>query len=90
MGHYENGNRGINAPGDVARYLNEGDLDMIVGGHSQEPVCMEGPNVIKRTLNRVMSVSQTNKTVLTLFRRMSGVNMLAVPITNSVTANYQW
>ncbi|WP_274059945.1 bifunctional UDP-sugar hydrolase/5'-nucleotidase UshA [Vibrio parahaemolyticus] len=50
MGHYENGNRGINAPGDVAlaRYLNEGDLDMIVGGHSQEPVCMESPNVIKK------------------------------------------
>ncbi|WP_039977109.1 bifunctional UDP-sugar hydrolase/5'-nucleotidase UshA [Vibrio jasicida] len=50
MGHYENGNRGVNAPGDVAlaRYLNEGDLDMIVGGHSQEPVCMEGPNVIKK------------------------------------------
>ncbi|MDW3139083.1 metallophosphoesterase, partial [Vibrio sp. 1288] len=50
VGHYENGNRGINAPGDVAlaRYLNEGDLDMIVGGHSQEPVCMEGPNVIKK------------------------------------------
>ncbi|WP_030000469.1 bifunctional UDP-sugar hydrolase/5'-nucleotidase UshA [Vibrio parahaemolyticus] len=50
MGHYENGNRGINAPGDVAlaRYLNEGYLDMIVGGHSQEPVCMEGPNVIKK------------------------------------------
>ncbi|EJC1209909.1 bifunctional UDP-sugar hydrolase/5'-nucleotidase [Vibrio parahaemolyticus] len=50
MGHYENGNRGINAPGDVAlaRYLNEGDLDMIVGGHSQEPVCMEAPNVIKK------------------------------------------
>ncbi|HHK8421665.1 bifunctional UDP-sugar hydrolase/5'-nucleotidase UshA [Vibrio parahaemolyticus] len=50
MGHYENGNRGINAPGDVAlaRYLNKGDLDMIVGGHSQEPVCMEGPNVIKK------------------------------------------
>ncbi|HGF5255732.1 TPA: bifunctional UDP-sugar hydrolase/5'-nucleotidase UshA [Vibrio parahaemolyticus] len=50
MGHYENGNRGINAPGDVAlaRYLNEGDLDMIVGGHSQEPACMEGPNVIKK------------------------------------------
>ncbi|EHH1169890.1 TPA: bifunctional UDP-sugar hydrolase/5'-nucleotidase [Vibrio parahaemolyticus] len=50
MGHYENGNRGINAPGDVAlaRYLHEGDLDMIVGGHSQEPVCMEGPNVIKK------------------------------------------
>ncbi|MYM57854.1 bifunctional UDP-sugar hydrolase/5'-nucleotidase [Vibrio sp. OCN044] len=50
MGHYENGNRGINAPGDVAlaRYLDEGDLDMIVGGHSQEPVCMEGPNIVKK------------------------------------------
>ncbi len=50
MGHYENGQRGVNAPGDVAlaRYLNEGDLDMIVGGHSQEPVCMEGPNVVKK------------------------------------------
>ncbi|WP_154124925.1 bifunctional UDP-sugar hydrolase/5'-nucleotidase UshA [Grimontia hollisae] len=46
MGHYVNGNHGSNAPGDVllARYLNEGDLDMIVGGHSQEPVCMEAPN----------------------------------------------
>lgn len=46
MGHYEDGHHGSNAPGDVllARYLNEGDLDMIVGGHSQEPVCMEGAN----------------------------------------------
>ncbi|MCZ4371564.1 bifunctional UDP-sugar hydrolase/5'-nucleotidase UshA [Vibrio diazotrophicus] len=50
MGHYQNGEYGINAPGDVAlaRYLNEGDLDMIVGGHSQEPVCMEGPNVVNK------------------------------------------
>jgi 5'-nucleotidase/UDP-sugar diphosphatase len=46
MGHYQDGQHGSNAPGDVklARYLNEGDLDMIVGGHSQEPVCMEGAN----------------------------------------------
>ena len=46
MGHYLNGDNGSNAPGDVqlARYLNEGDLDLIVGGHSQEPVCMEGDN----------------------------------------------
>ncbi len=50
MGHYENGNRGVNAPGDVAlaRYLDEGSLDMIVGGHSQEPVCMEAPNVYSK------------------------------------------
>lgn len=46
MGHYQDAQYGSNAPGDVklARYLNEGDLDMIVGGHSQEPVCMEGAN----------------------------------------------
>ncbi|CAM3756082.1 Trifunctional nucleotide phosphoesterase protein YfkN precursor [Vibrio aerogenes CECT 7868] len=48
MGHYANGKFGINAPGDVslARSLDYGQLDMIVGGHSQDPVCMEGPNVI--------------------------------------------
>lgn len=46
MGHYLDGNSGSNAPGDVqlARYLDEGSVDMIVGGHSQEPVCMEGLN----------------------------------------------
>ncbi|MFT6928140.1 MAG: 5'-nucleotidase/UDP-sugar diphosphatase [Psychromonas sp.] len=46
MGHYLNGNNGSNAPGDVqlARYLEKGSLDMIVGGHSQEPVCMEAAN----------------------------------------------
>jgi 5'-nucleotidase/UDP-sugar diphosphatase len=51
MGHYENGNRGVNAPGDVAlaRYLDEGSLYMIVGGHSQEPVCMEGPNMYNKS-----------------------------------------
>ncbi|HIF9443316.1 TPA: bifunctional UDP-sugar hydrolase/5'-nucleotidase UshA [Photobacterium damselae] len=47
MGHYEDGKRGVNAPGDVAlaRFLPSGELDMIVGGHSQEPVCMEAKNV---------------------------------------------
>ncbi len=43
MGHYQNGKHGINAPGDVslARALPAGSLDMIIGGHSQEPVCMQ-------------------------------------------------
>lgn len=51
MGHYANANSGVNAPGDVAlaRYLEEGDLDMIVGGHSQEPVCMEGPTMYDKS-----------------------------------------
>jgi len=43
MGHYANGASGSNAPGDVAlaRSLEEGQLDAIIGGHSQNPVCME-------------------------------------------------
>lgn len=47
MGHYDNGNHGSNAPGDVemARSLPKGYLNMIVGGHSQDPVCMESENV---------------------------------------------
>ncbi|OCG22511.1 bifunctional UDP-sugar hydrolase/5'-nucleotidase UshA [Gilliamella sp. App4-10] len=46
MGHYENGEHGSMAPGDVelARSLQRGELDMIVGGHSQNPVCMASPN----------------------------------------------
>jgi len=47
MGHYDNGHHGSNAPGDVemARELPTGYLDMIVGGHSQDPVCMAKDNV---------------------------------------------
>lgn len=47
MGHYDNGKHGSNAPGDVemARELPAGYLDMIVGGHSQDPVCMAKENV---------------------------------------------
>ncbi|WP_105258756.1 bifunctional UDP-sugar hydrolase/5'-nucleotidase UshA [Pseudoalteromonas sp. T1lg88] len=47
MGHYTNAGHGINAPGDVtlARRLAPGAIDMIVGGHSQEPVCMHDTNV---------------------------------------------
>ncbi|MER1980256.1 bifunctional UDP-sugar hydrolase/5'-nucleotidase UshA [Citrobacter amalonaticus] len=46
IGHYDNGNHGSNAPGDVemARSLPEGALAMIVGGHSQDPVCMAAEN----------------------------------------------
>lgn len=46
MGHYDNGDHGSNAPGDVemARSLPAGSLAMIVGGHSQDPVCMASEN----------------------------------------------
>ena len=47
MGHYVDAHFGINAPGDVtlARSLPANTLDMIIGGHSQEPVCMGDTNV---------------------------------------------
>lgn len=46
MGHYDNGEHGSNAPGDVemARSLPKGALALIVGGHSQDPVCMASEN----------------------------------------------
>lgn len=53
MGHYDNGDHGSNAPGDVemARSLPAGSLAMIVGGHSQGPVCMASEN--KKQVNYV-------------------------------------
>ncbi|ACS84832.1 bifunctional UDP-sugar hydrolase/5'-nucleotidase UshA [Musicola paradisiaca] len=53
MGHYDNGEHGSNAPGDVemARSLPAGYLDMIVGGHSQDPVCMASED--KKQVNYV-------------------------------------
>lgn len=40
MGHYTDGQRGVNAPGDVEMARAVKGLDLIVGGHSQNPVCM--------------------------------------------------
>ena len=47
MGHYDDAKHGYNAPGDVslARALPEGAVTAVIGGHSQEPVCMESENV---------------------------------------------
>ncbi len=42
MGHYLNGKHTVNAPGDVALAREVSGIDLIVGGHSQNPVCMEG------------------------------------------------
>ncbi|BDM64638.1 bifunctional metallophosphatase/5'-nucleotidase [Shewanella sp. NFH-SH190041] len=46
MGHYANAKHGTEAPGDVtlARSLEKGQLQAIIGGHSQNPVCMEPGN----------------------------------------------
>ena len=41
MGHYQGGNFGINAPGDVSLARAVDGIDMIIGGHSQDPVCAD-------------------------------------------------
>jgi 5'-nucleotidase / UDP-sugar diphosphatase len=45
MGHYPGGNRGVNAEGDVEMARQVKGFDLIVGGHSQNPVCMAAENV---------------------------------------------
>lgn len=42
LGYYPNGEHGSNAPGDVslARALPQGALDMIIGGHTHDTVCV--------------------------------------------------
>ena len=45
MGHYVDGAHGVNAPGDVEMARAVKGFDLIVGGHSQNPVCMKAENV---------------------------------------------
>ena len=44
MGHYPDGSRGVNAPGDVEMARAVKGLDLVIGGHSQNPVCMLAEN----------------------------------------------
>ena len=46
MGHYENGQHGIQAPGDVEMARAVSGLDLVVGGHTQNPACMRAENVM--------------------------------------------
>ncbi len=48
MGHYENGNSGTQSPGDVEMARAVKGIDLVVGGHSQNPACMKAENVIDR------------------------------------------
>ena len=38
MGHYQNAEHGVNAPGDVTLARSVDDIDLIIGGHSQNPL----------------------------------------------------
>ena len=47
MGYYYDGKHGSNAPGDVslARNLDKNAFDMIIGGHSHDPICVDEKGV---------------------------------------------
>ncbi|MCX7276591.1 MAG: bifunctional UDP-sugar hydrolase/5'-nucleotidase UshA [Burkholderiales bacterium] len=45
MGHYVNGQHGSQAEGDVEMARAVNGIDLVVGGHSQNPVCMKAENV---------------------------------------------
>jgi 5'-nucleotidase / UDP-sugar diphosphatase len=48
MGHYENGNHGTQAAGDVEMARAVKGIDLVVGGHTQNPACMKAENVLDR------------------------------------------
>ena len=48
MGHYENGNHGTQSPGDVEMARAVAGIDLVVGGHTQNPACMKAENVLDR------------------------------------------
>lgn len=48
MGHYENGNHGTNAEGDVSMARAVKGIHLVVGGHTQNPACMKAENVLDR------------------------------------------
>ncbi len=48
MGHYENGQHGTQAPGDVELARAVQGIDLVVGGHTQNPACMKAENVLDR------------------------------------------
>ena len=48
MGHFENGNHGTQSMGDVEMARAVNGIDLVVGGHSQNPACMKAENVLDR------------------------------------------
>ncbi|MDP2366866.1 bifunctional UDP-sugar hydrolase/5'-nucleotidase UshA [Rhodoferax sp.] len=48
MGHYEDGRHGTQAVGDVEMARAVRGIDLIVGGHTQNPACMKAENVLER------------------------------------------
>ncbi|VEB42033.1 bifunctional UDP-sugar hydrolase/5'-nucleotidase periplasmic precursor [Chromobacterium violaceum] len=72
MGHYADGNHGVNAPGDVEMARAVKGLDLIVGGHSQNPVCMKAENVRDDAYVPARLARRTARTAPGSCRRTSG------------------
>jgi 5'-nucleotidase/UDP-sugar diphosphatase len=48
MGHYEDGRHGTQSEGDVEMARAVKGIDLVVGGHTQNPVCMKAENVVDK------------------------------------------
>ena len=48
MGHYQDGNHGTQSEGDVEMARAVRGIDLVVGGHTQNPACMKAENLIDR------------------------------------------
>ncbi|WP_114969586.1 bifunctional UDP-sugar hydrolase/5'-nucleotidase UshA [Rhodoferax ferrireducens] len=48
MGHYEDGRHGTQSAGDVEMARTVKGIDLVVGGHTQNPACMKAENVLDR------------------------------------------
>ena len=89
MGYYYDAKHGSNAPGDVslARNLDKGAFDMIIGGHSHDPICVDDKGVWIKIINQLSHVNQISKMVLGLCKHLNGVNMLVVLTLSSKMVN---
>jgi len=48
MGHYADGNHGTQSEGDVEMARAVKGIDLVVGGHTQNPVCMKAENIVDK------------------------------------------
>ena len=89
MGYYYDAKHGSNAPGDVslARNLDKGAFDMIIGGHSMIRFAWMIKVYGLKIINQLSHVNPISKMVLGLCKPLNGVNMLVVQTLSSKMVN---
>ncbi len=90
MGHYTDGKSGVNAPGDVEMARAVKGIDLIVGGHSQNPVCMPLRTSATMPTCRASRARRTGTTAPGSCRRTSGASTSAAPTSSSAAARSSW